>query len=117
MALFAAFAVCIFDICHLILLSAMTCTAPDHLNTTCICKRNDNSTDLFLINSFHYVDLSCKEVDDILYNLLIVSSAINGFVVICLIIYLSLHWKSREKIIYTKLKMKEDIFFNKTTNR
>lgn len=114
-ALLTAFAVCTLNVIHLIMLGAMTCSSPDHLNTSCTCNQSSNSTDTLLSSSFHYVDLTCQEVNDVLSNLLIVSSGINGFVVICLITYLSLHWNSRERIIYKKLRIKEDIFFSKTT--
>lgn len=96
----------VFALIHLISLYAMTCGPKDRLNETCVCSlRNENAT--IPIKSYHYVDLSCLEVDNVLTILLIFSATVNGLAGIISLWYVYLHWASRYMYTYSKVRTKE----------
>ncbi|KAJ8957086.1 hypothetical protein NQ318_007299 [Aromia moschata] len=61
-AALASFTMCAFAAIHAVALTQMTCSPPDKINTTCLCTTvsSKNST----AESYHYVDLTCTEVND-----------------------------------------------------
>lgn len=83
----------------------MLCTPMDKLNETCVCKANDD--DNMLIKSYHYVDLSCPELD-ILSILLIFSCVTNFIAGVISLWYVYLHWSSRYMYTYSKVKTKNN---------
>lgn len=95
-----------FAVIHLISLSVMTCTPMHKLNETCICIPDSNST--LLIKSYHYLDLSCPEVDNILNVLLIFSCVTNFIAGVISLWYVYLHWTSRYLYSYSKVRTKTD---------
>lgn len=104
----ACFVSCAFAIVHLVSLSIMNCTPANDLNSTCLCKAASGSNGTALITSYHYVDLSCPEVDNILTILLIFSSATNGIAGVFAMWYVYLHWASRYTYTYSKVRTKSD---------
>lgn len=122
---------CAFAIIHLISIYTLTCEPPDQLNTTCICyivqssDDNDNKNNssgssmlLFPIKSYHYVDLSCVEVDNILSMLVVFSIATNLLAGILEVWYVYLHWASRYVYVYSKVRTNEQnpmVFLNSTS--
>lgn len=96
----ATFTASAFAIIHLVSLYTMTCSPPDQLDTTCICTKNDTTP----IQSYHYVDLSCPEVDNILTILIILSCAANLIVGVLEVWYVYLHWASRYVYTYSKVR-------------
>lgn len=105
----ACFVCCVFAILHLVSLSTMTCTPPLQLNATCYCKiENPENVTIAPIKSYHYVDISCPEVENILSILLIFSCATNGMAGVLATWYVYLHWASRYQYAYSEVKMKEN---------
>ncbi|KAK4876933.1 hypothetical protein RN001_009439 [Aquatica leii] len=101
---------CIFAVIHLISLSTMTCAPLNQLNATCFCKVGSiNDTALPLpVKSYHYSDLSCPEVNNILSILVIFSSGTNGIGGVISIWYVYLHWISRYSYNYSKVRIEEN---------
>ncbi|KAF5288225.1 hypothetical protein FQA39_LY03993 [Lamprigera yunnana] len=98
---------CIFAMIHLITLSSMTCTPIDQINATCYCKvETANST--LPVKSYHYIDLNCVEVNDILTILIIFSCATNGIGGLLSLWYVYLHWMSRYTYNYSKVRTEEN---------
>ncbi|KAF5280529.1 hypothetical protein FQR65_LT00280 [Abscondita terminalis] len=98
---------CIFALIHLISLSTMTCAPLNQLNATCFCKvetANDTSSP---IKSYHYSDLSCPEVDNILSVLMIFSCGTNAIGGVISLWYVYLHWLSRYNYNYSKVRMED----------
>lgn len=83
----------------------MTCTPMDKLNETCVCKMDESST--LPIKSYHYLDLSCPEVN-ILSVLLIFSCVTNAIAGIISLWYVYLHWSSRYMYTYSKVRTKNN---------
>lgn len=98
---------CAFAIIHIVSLSSMTCTPLDTLNSTCFCESSNNTS--LPIKSYHYIDLSCPEVQNILTILTIfacATSALGGLVAIW---YVYLHWASRYNYTYSKVRTEDNL--------
>ncbi|EFA00377.1 hypothetical protein TcasGA2_TC003223 [Tribolium castaneum] len=100
----SAFTASAFAVIHLVALYSMTCTPPGQLDTTCMCIKNDTLP----TQSYHYVDLSCLEVDNILTILIIFSCAVNLIVGVMEVWYVYLHWASRYVYTYSKVRTEND---------
>ncbi|XP_044269413.1 sarcospan [Tribolium madens] len=100
----SAFTASAFAVIHLVALYSMTCTPPGQLDTTCMCFKNDTLP----AQSYHYVDLSCLEVDNILTILIIFSCAANLIVGVMEVWYVYLHWASRYVYTYSKVRTEND---------
>lgn len=87
----------------------MICEPEFTLNTTCVCRsasiqKNVTSTSLLSPSVyFHYIDLSCPEVDGILTYILIFSATANCIGIIVTFTYLYIHWKSRYLYSYSSV--------------
>ncbi|XP_050513383.1 uncharacterized protein LOC126889295 [Diabrotica virgifera virgifera] len=92
----------VFSVLHLIVLSSMICAPPDKLVSTCLC--NVNTTKLsILTDSYHYVDLSCFEVETALKILIIFSAIASCSVFLFELVYLYLHWVNRNIHEYSRV--------------
>nr|XP_022910054.1 uncharacterized protein LOC111421144 isoform X1 [Onthophagus taurus]XP_022910055.1 uncharacterized protein LOC111421144 isoform X1 [Onthophagus taurus] len=99
---------CTFALIHLISLSAMNCESPTLLsNVTCVCKLSNKDT-FIPIKSYHYKDLSCAEVSNVLTILLIFSAATNLIGGVVAVWYVYLFWSSRYSYTYSKVCTKEN---------
>ncbi|XP_069692287.1 sarcospan [Periplaneta americana] len=106
------FCACVFALLHLVFLSSMTCEPAHVLNATCVCQDGQRT--------YHYTDLNCPEVGNILTILLIGSCATNGIGGILATWYVFLHWSSRYAYLYSEVKTNENkpiVFFNKMETR
>lgn len=98
---------CAFAIIHLTFLYTMYCAPFNELNSTCFCQLDGkNNSTTVTSKSFHYVDLSCPEVNHILSILIIFSCGTNGISSIIAIWYVYLHWVSRYSYTFSKVKTK-----------
>ncbi|CAH1105350.1 unnamed protein product [Psylliodes chrysocephalus] len=91
----------VFSSLHLITLSSMICAPLGKLDSTCLCQKN-STEETILDSSYHYIDLSCEEVD-ILNILIIITCVASGFVFIFELLYLYLHWVSRNVYEYVRV--------------
>lgn len=107
----------VFATIHFVTLQQMICAPEYGLNTTCICRRgainpNDTSITAYLLSQttdyYHYIDLSCPEVDPIFNLILLFSAGVNGIAVMFTISYLYIHWKSRNLHNYTSIRTNEN---------
>lgn len=111
----ASFVICVFAVLHSVSLSMMTCAPPDKVNTSCVCTIN-STTESSVIRSYHYIDLSCSEVN-ILYIIVIITSIINAVVGVCEVLYLYLQWCKRTLYVYTKVPVNNNSDTVNTNNR
>lgn len=102
----ASFIASVFAIIHLITLAVMECDSTQHLNETCVCKINGNSTSTYLLRSYHYADLRCPQVDETLTFLLIFSCIVNFMGGAACLWYVYLHCTSRNEYSYSKVRTK-----------
>ncbi|CAG9856102.1 unnamed protein product [Phyllotreta striolata] len=93
-----------FSSLHLMALFGMTCAPPEKIDSTCLCRYN-STEEAILDQSYHYADLSCKEVRDVLSVLIMVSCAAGCVALISEAVYLYLHWASRNACEYSRVPM------------
>ena len=106
------FCACVFALLHLVFLTSMTCELAHVLNATCVCQD--------LQRTYHYTDLNCLEVGNILTILLIGSCAANSIGGVLVMWYVFLHWSSRYSYLYSEVKTsdyKPIVFSNKLETR
>lgn len=89
----------IFSTIFIVTLLSMECTAYDNHDTTCVC-RNSNADSA---GSYHYVDLTCDELRNILTSIILYTCVANLLLTILKLVYLYLHWASRNVYIYTRV--------------
>ncbi|XP_021941559.1 sarcospan isoform X2 [Zootermopsis nevadensis] len=102
------FCACVFALLHLIFLTSMTCEPAHVLNATCVCQD--------VQRTYHYADLNCPEVGNILTILLIGSCAANSIGGILATWYVFLHWSSRYTYLYSEVQNSDNkpiMFSNK----
>jgi hypothetical protein len=102
------FCACVFALLHLVFLTSMTCEPAHVLNATCICQD--------MQRTYHYTDLNCPEVGNILTILLIGSCATNSIGGVLATWYVFLHWSSRYSYLYSEVKTSDSkpiVFSNK----
>ncbi|KAG5896365.1 hypothetical protein JTB14_005843 [Gonioctena quinquepunctata] len=99
-AIIATATIFFFSLIHLIALDSATCAPPRKLESTCMCNFTQGtlSTD-----SYHYVDLSCPEVINILWILILVTCVTTAVISLFEFVYLYLHWLSRDIHAYTRV--------------
>ncbi|CAH1155712.1 unnamed protein product [Phaedon cochleariae] len=115
MATIASIMVFFFSLIHLIALNVLDCSPPDNLNTTCICRNNSTDQSIFT-RSYHYVDLSCMEVNKVLSALIMTICIVNVLIVFLELLYLYLHWLSRNVYVYSKVPTNVGRLKNRRTN-
>ncbi|KRT84803.1 hypothetical protein AMK59_2077 [Oryctes borbonicus] len=98
---------CTFGIIHILCLSAMECETPADLTGTCLC-RIETKNSLAPVKTYHYMDLQCTEVRNVLTMLLIFSSVANGIGGIFSVWYIYLYWSSRYMYTYSKVRTKDN---------
>lgn len=81
----------------------MSCNPVDTIDPTCVCQNNSTGT------SYHYIDLSCLEVENILTILVIFSCSCNLIAGVLEVWYVYLHWASRYVYTYSKVRTNEEI--------
>ncbi|XP_063925918.1 sarcospan isoform X2 [Zophobas morio] len=104
-ASFTAFA---FAVIHLVSLYSMTCVTSTTVDKTCICQMGAGNDTVTSTQSYHYIDLSCVEVDSILTILIIFSCATNLIAGVLEVWYVYLHWASRYKYTYSKVRTEDN---------
>ncbi|PSN43504.1 hypothetical protein C0J52_13413 [Blattella germanica] len=108
LATVSCFCACVFAMLHLVFLSSMQCEPAHVLHSTCVCQD--------IQRVYHYTDLNCPEVENILTILLIGSCAANGIGGILSVWYVFLHWSSRYSHHYSEVKTndnKQTVFYSK----
>ena len=106
------FCACVFALLHLVFLTSMTCEPAHVLNVTCVCQD--------VQRTYHYTDLNCPEVGNILTILLIGSCAANSIGGVLATWYVFLHWSSRYSYLYSEVKTSDNkpiVFSNKLETR
>ncbi|XP_068915888.1 sarcospan isoform X3 [Tenebrio molitor] len=103
-----SFIACGFAVVHLVSLYTMTCTPSAKLDSTCVCQTAANNDTSSSVRSYHYVDLSCLEVDNILTILVIFSCACNFIAGVLEVWYVYLHWASRYIYTYSKVRTEDN---------
>ena len=106
------FCACVFALLHLVFLTSMTCEPAHVLNATCVCQD--------VQRTYHYTDLNCPEVGNILTILLIGSCAANSIGGVLATWYVFLHWSSRYSYLYSEVKTSDNkpiVFSNKLETR
>lgn len=98
---------CTFGIIHLLCLSAMECDSPIELDGTCYCRITSKNS-LAPVKAYHYMDLQCAEVENVLTTLLISSSVGNGVGGLLCVWYIYLYWSSRYMYTYSKVRTKDN---------
>ncbi|KAK9752295.1 hypothetical protein QE152_g4304 [Popillia japonica] len=98
---------CTFAVIHLLCLSAMECEPLVDLNDTCHCRITSKSS-LAPVKAYHYLDLQCTEVRNVLTMLLIFSSVANAIGGLLSIWYIYLYWASRYMYTYSKVRTKDN---------
>ncbi|KAJ8981463.1 hypothetical protein NQ317_000139 [Molorchus minor] len=97
----ASFVISAFAIIHLLAIDMLTCSPPDKVYTTCLCKNESSKP---LIHDYHYVDLTCMEVKNMLYGIIVVSCLMNLIVGISEMVYIYFHWSCRNDYIYSRVQ-------------
>ncbi|XP_066995201.1 sarcospan [Anabrus simplex] len=110
LAAFACFCACVFALLHLVFLARMSCEPAHVLNATCICRSGGEETAAngTTQRMYHYADLNCPEVENILTVILIGSCAANGIAGVLATWYVFLHWNSRYTYMYSEVKTNEN---------
>nr|XP_023014899.1 uncharacterized protein LOC111504551 [Leptinotarsa decemlineata] len=104
-AVLASFIIFFFSLMHLITLESAVCSPPGKLETTCLCRSNSTEESL-QTDSYHYVDLSCSEVNNILWTLVLVTCVTNAVILLFEMVYLYLHWISKDIHEYSRVPTK-----------
>ncbi|XP_056636656.1 uncharacterized protein LOC130445155 [Diorhabda sublineata] len=106
----------VFSLLHVVGLNAMTCAPPEKLDSTCFCSFNTTETSV-LDTSYHYVDLGCEEVQNILNVLIIFVSVISILAFIFELFYLYMHWVNRDIRKYSRVPINVNAFHIHRENR
>lgn len=127
-ATISAFIMTILTILHLVFVYITNCFPANSLESSCICSfdnssivsTNETTTTPFvpflLPESYHYIDLTCSEIDNLLKFVLIIVCSANFLSIATNGIYLLLHWNSRNHNYHTFIYSKVQTNNNSTYN-
>lgn len=122
---------CVFALLHVIFLSKMSCGStkmamdiPDS-NSSCICTNIPaiamDVQELYqkhtLGRIYYYKDLTCDDVEGLLFIFLISSCLLNGIAAFVSFVYVFLHWSSRYMYIYSGVNTSDEnpiVIYNRT---
>lgn len=95
----ASLLVFLFSLIYIVSLFSMECAAYDNHDVTCLCRNYDADSPY----SYHFVDLTCDELRNILTSIFLYTCVTNLVLTILKLVYLYLHWASRNVYIYTRV--------------
>lgn len=95
----ASLVVFILTLIYIITLLSLECSAYDNHDMTCVCRSSGADRE----ESYHYVDLTCDELRNILTGIILYTCVVNLLLTILKLVYLYLHWASRNVYIYTRV--------------
>lgn len=108
----ASLVVFTYALIQIVTLFSMVCSAYDAHDTTCVCRRQ--ATDE---SGYHYVDLNCGEVRNALTGFFLYTCVANLIITVLKLVYLYLHWASRNVYIYTRVPVNDNSLRSSTASR